>query len=193
MSFGGGSGGPLVSLPTLPDCSGRGQLRTSFSCPGAIPSEPERPSRKMAEASGPSPPPPPAVPCQTQGFPSAARGRPDPLPRRFLPLAPGWRWPSFCAPSRRAPAGEHRVSGVRAAALLPGCEFWDSRSPSASIRPPAGGRDPRPPHSPTAERCPETPRPATGGAGTEPGPTGAGQGRLPRKGSELGERMSQRV
>lgn len=27
----------------------------------------------------------------------------------------------------------------------------------------------------------------------EPGPTGAGQGRLPRKGSELGERMSQRV
>lgn len=54
MSFGGRSGGPLVSLPTLPDWSGLGPPRTSFSRPGAVPSEPERPvSGKRQRPPGP--------------------------------------------------------------------------------------------------------------------------------------------
>lgn len=199
-SAAGGRSGGAPRLPSHPAGLQRPRpAQDELLPPGGRPHRASAaPLGKRQRPPGPSRPPSPEVRCQAQGFPSAARARPDPLARRFLPRASGWRRPSLCAPPRRAPAfppenkgllGPQSLPSYRgvspgAAALLPGAERW---------------RDgPRPPEAAVSV----LPAASDAGAGRKPRtlrveglerPTGAGQGRLPRKGFELGGRTSQRV
>lgn len=79
-----------------------------------------------------------------------ARPAPTPLPSPSSGMAAA----PVSAPhgAARPPARKHGVPGARAAALLPGCESWDSHSPPAGRRgsrgPPPAGQRPRSPSSP---------------------------------------------